>query len=73
MLGTSTRFIPARRSALAVRRAWRLSWLTPLASGPDFRPETEALKAVLPFLDDLGDGSTVEAVCAHLFDRGRAA
>jgi uncharacterized protein len=55
------------------RRAWRLSWLTPLASGPDFRPETEALKAVLPFLDDLGDGSTVEAVCAHLLDRGRAA
>jgi uncharacterized protein with von Willebrand factor type A (vWA) domain len=55
------------------RRAWRLSWLTPLASGPDFRPETEALKAVLPFLDDLGDGSTVEAVCAHLLNRGRAA
>jgi hypothetical protein len=65
----------AMRDAVArlARRAWRLSWLTPLAAGPDFRPETEALKAIGPFLDDLGDGSSVEAVCAHLLDRGRAA
>ena len=52
------------------RRAWRLSWLTPLATGPDFRPETEALKAIEPYLDDLGDGSTVEAVCAHVLGVG---
>jgi uncharacterized protein with von Willebrand factor type A (vWA) domain len=65
----------AMRDAVArlARRAWRLSWLTPLAAGPKFSPETEALKAILPFLDDLGDGSSVEAVCAHLLDRGRAA
>ena len=65
----------AMRDAVArlARRAWRLSWLTPLAAGPKFSPETEALKAIGPFLDDLGDGSSVEAVCAHLLDRGRAA
>lgn len=64
--------LQAMRDAVArlSRRAWRLSWLTPLAAGPDFRPETEALKAILPHLDDLGGGSTVEAVCAHVLGVG---
>jgi uncharacterized protein len=33
---------------------------------PGYTPETGALKAVLPFLDRLGDGSSREAVCAEL-------
>ena len=38
------------------RRAWRLSWLTPLAAGPGFQPQTEALIAIRRFVDDLVDG-----------------
>ena len=35
--------------------AWRLSWLTPLAADAGFRPETAALAAAAPYLDDLED------------------
>ena len=38
-------------------RALRLRLATPLAADPRFRPETAALKAILPHLDDLVDGS----------------
>lgn len=48
------------------RCAWRLHWLTPLATGPDFQPETAALKSIEPYLDDLADASSVERVCAHI-------
>ena len=54
------------------RLAWRVSWLTPLAADPEFRPETTALAAIAPFLDDLGDGSSPEALCGHLLSLGRA-
>jgi uncharacterized protein with von Willebrand factor type A (vWA) domain len=50
------------------RLSWRLSWLTPLASDPNFKPQTEALKAILPFVDDLADGSSIGAVCAHVLN-----
>jgi uncharacterized protein with von Willebrand factor type A (vWA) domain len=48
------------------RLAWRVSWLSPLATGPNFTPQTEALRAILPLVDDLADGSSVQAVCAHV-------
>lgn len=48
------------------RLAWRVSWLTPLAADPNFTPQTEGLKAILPLVDDLADGSSVGAVCAHV-------
>ena len=54
------------------RLAWRVSWLTPLAADPAFRPETTALAAIAPYLDDLGDGSSVETLCRHLLSLGRA-
>jgi len=44
------------------RLAWRLSWATPLAADPLFRPETEALRAMLPALDDLVNGADVQAL-----------
>jgi uncharacterized protein with von Willebrand factor type A (vWA) domain len=47
-------------------RAWRISWLTPLGADPQFRPETDALKSILPLIDDLADGSTTERLCAHV-------
>ncbi len=59
-------------------RSWRLAWLTPLAADPDFSPETEALKAVLPIVDHLGVGAGIGALCdfiegsARLGDRAPA-
>ena len=56
------------------RLAWRVSWLTPLAADPNFTPQTEGLKAILPLVDDLADGSSVGAVCAHVLNlEGRRA
>ena len=58
----------ALRDAVAKlsRRAWRVSWLTPLATAPGFKPQTEALLAIQRFVDDLVDGGTSAAVVAHL-------
>src|SRR3954468_7984398 len=57
------------------RRAWRVSWLTPLATAPGFQPQTEALIAIRRFVDDLGGGGSSEAVVSHLLSlgNGRAA
>ena len=65
--------ISALRDAVAKlsRRAWRVSWLTPLASGPGFRPQTEALIAIERFVDDLVDGGSSAAVVSHLLSLGR--
>jgi uncharacterized protein with von Willebrand factor type A (vWA) domain len=52
--------------------AWRVSWLTPLAADPRYRPETDALKSILPLLDDLADGSSIDALCAHVLARPKA-
>jgi uncharacterized protein with von Willebrand factor type A (vWA) domain len=62
----------ALRDAVAKlsRRAWRVSWLTPLASGSGFRPQTEALIAIQRFVDDLVDGGSSTAVVAHLLSLG---
>jgi uncharacterized protein with von Willebrand factor type A (vWA) domain len=48
------------------RRAWRLSWLTPLAVGSSFVPQTEALIAISRFVDDMVDGGSSAAVVAHV-------
>ena len=48
------------------RRAWRLSWLTPLAAGPGFQPQTEALIAIRRFVDDLVDGGSTAAIVSHV-------
>jgi hypothetical protein len=59
---------------LAMRRlrslAWRVIWLTPLAADPSFRPETGALRAILPFIDELGNGSGPAAIARHLVGPG---
>ena len=67
--------VSALRDAVAKlsRRAWRLSWLTPLASGPSFRPQTEALVAIQRFVDDLTSGGSSAAVVSHLLSLGRKA
>ncbi|MCA1452610.1 VWA domain-containing protein [Bradyrhizobium sp. BRP22] len=64
--------ISALRDAVAKlsRRAWSLSWLTPLASGPAFRPQTEALIAIERFVDNLSGGGSSAAVVSHLLSLG---
>jgi uncharacterized protein len=64
--------VSALRDAVAKlsRRAWRMSWLTPLASGPGFRPQTEALIAIQRYVDDLVDGGSSAAVVSHLLSLG---
>jgi len=49
------------------RIAWRTVWLTPLA-GAGFEPRTAALSAAQPFLDELGDGASLESICTHVLD-----
>jgi len=60
--------LSALRDAVAKlsRRAWRMSWLTPLATGSSFVPQTEALIAIHRFVDDLADGGSNAAVIAHV-------
>jgi uncharacterized protein with von Willebrand factor type A (vWA) domain len=52
------------------RRSWRISWLTPLATAPGFRPQTEALVAIQRFVDDLVDGGSSAAVVSYLLSLG---
>jgi uncharacterized protein len=55
-------------------RAWRISWLTPLATGPGFRPQTEALVVIERHVDDLVDGGSSAAIIDHLLSlQGRRA
>jgi uncharacterized protein with von Willebrand factor type A (vWA) domain len=51
----------------------RLSLATPLAGDPRFRPQTAALKAVLPWLDDLVDGSSAQAIARFMLTLDREA
>ena len=53
------------------RGAWRLSWLTPLAVGRDFRPRTEGLIAISRFVDDMVDGGSTPAIVDHILAVGR--
>jgi uncharacterized protein len=53
------------------RRSWRLSWLTPLATSSAFRPQTEALVAIEPLVDNLVDGGSSAAIVSHLLSLGR--
>jgi uncharacterized protein with von Willebrand factor type A (vWA) domain len=48
------------------RLAWKTIWLTPLAADPGFEPRTAGLVAARPFLDELGDGSSIDKICAHV-------
>lgn len=53
------------------RLSWRLDWLSPLA--PEGVPQTQALQAILPNIDHLGDGSSSEAIARHLLTMAEAA
>jgi uncharacterized protein with von Willebrand factor type A (vWA) domain len=55
------------------QRAFRLSLATPLAGDPRFRPQTAALQAILPVLDDLVDGSSLAALIPFILSLARPA
>jgi uncharacterized protein len=57
------------------RLAWRIVWLTPLAADAGFAPRTAAMQSILPFVDEIGDGSSVERLCHAVLSLkgGRAA
>jgi len=65
--------VTALRDAVAKlsRRSWRLSWLTPLSTGPGFKPQTEALIAIQRFVDDLLDGGSSSAIVSHILSLGQ--
>ena len=52
-------------------RAFRLSLATPLAGDPRFSPRTAALKAILPHLDDLVDGSSLPGLAGFMLTLAR--
>ncbi len=64
----------AMRDAVSrfARIAWRIVWLTPLAADPGFEPRTAGLVAARPFLDELGDGGSLDRICAHVLDLAHA-
>ena len=55
------------------RLAWRLVWLSPLAGDAGYEPQTEGLRAILPFLHRLGDASRTDRLCAEVLDIARRA
>ncbi|MER9232065.1 VWA domain-containing protein [Mesorhizobium sp. M0622] len=54
-------------------RAYRLSLATPLAGDPRFQPATAALRAILPVLDDLVDGSSIAGLTDFILSLARPA
>lgn len=48
------------------RLSFRLTWATPLASDPRYEPRTRAMRAILPALDDLVDGSSIAKLATVL-------
>jgi uncharacterized protein with von Willebrand factor type A (vWA) domain len=54
-------------------RSFRLSLASPLAADPRFKPETAALSAILPILDDLVDGSSLAGLTHFILSLARPA
>ena len=48
------------------RIAWRIIWLTPLATDARFEPRTAGLVAAQPYLDEIGGGGSLERICEHV-------
>jgi hypothetical protein len=56
------------------RLAWRLEWLSPDGANAHlagFQPQTAALQSIVPYVDHLGDGSSVQAVAHRLLTIAR--
>jgi uncharacterized protein len=53
--------------------AWSVLWLSPLATGPGFRPETGAMQAILPLIDRLGQGNNTPAIAREILSFAKGA
>ncbi|MGA0599060.1 vWA domain-containing protein [Enterovirga sp. CN4-39] len=51
-------------------RAHRIDWLSPLAGDPEYRPETQVLRAIRPLIASLADGSSTARACRHILSLG---
>jgi uncharacterized protein len=55
------------------RLAWSLLWLTPLAVGSTYQPQTEAMLGIEKFVDRFGSGADVGHLCREVLDHARRA
>ena len=53
--------------------AWSVLWLTPLAADAQFQPKTEALRAITPMIDRLGNGSSPQAIAHEILHFAKGA
>lgn len=53
--------------------AWSTLWLSPLAADPSYRPETGAMRAILPLLDRLGEGGAPPAIAREILTFAKGA
>jgi uncharacterized protein with von Willebrand factor type A (vWA) domain len=53
--------------------AWSVLWLTPLAADAQFKPHTEALRAIAPMINRLGNGSSPQAVAREILHFAKGA
>ena len=53
--------------------AWSIMWLTPLAADANYQPQTDAMRAVAPFVDHIGSGASVSALCDEVLGFTRRA
>jgi uncharacterized protein len=53
--------------------AWSVLWLSPLAADPAYRPETGAMRAILPLIDRLGDGAAPSAIAREILTFAKGA
>lgn len=53
--------------------AWATLWLSPLAADKGYRPETQAMTAILPYLDRLGNGANAPAIAREILSFSKGA
>lgn len=53
--------------------AWSVLWLSPLAVDMAYRPETGALRAILPMIDRFGDGSGAAGIVSEILGFAKGA
>jgi len=53
--------------------SWSTLWLSPLAADPAYRPDTEAMRMILPMIDELGDGSTGQTLAHEVISFAKGA
>lgn len=53
--------------------SWSTLWLSPLAADPAYRPDTEAMRMILPMIDHIGDGSSAGTLADEVISFAKGA